>query len=194
MTNRLALIALLLACLALSVRAGPTPEVRVGKVRTLRVFGDYKKTQDLEAKVNAERDRREKELGDLHARITQITKEIDALDMKMQSDAYLDKELEKTVLSKKLEILKVRLENEVHDLLEGHRLEILSDIGAAVRAIGEEQHFALIVQEQTPAELEFPHTPAIPSVLYTAPSFEPTDLTSAVIDRLNTAYDAAKPR
>jgi Skp family chaperone for outer membrane proteins len=174
-----------------AVRADGPPPFKVGVVDLATVFERYKKSKQLEQRINDERDRLKKELDDLRKEISEISKELELLDT--SSQAYELKEEERKVSVAKFELKKERLESRIRKRWEDYNLEILDDIEAAVKKVGEEQKFTLILKvDGKPADDRLMTgqyalaAKASKTVFYASGD---VDITKSVVDVLNRQFD-----
>lgn len=163
-------------------------ELKLGVVDLAQVFKAYDKSAMLEKRINAEREEFQDQLTAQKNVISDLTKELDLLDMVSQS--YQLKEEEKAVALARFKLMKRRIDVTMKQRFEDYNLELLDDIEAVVQEYGKERAFTLILKVQTQPLDSQKLLVGLKNVLYFA---DELDITKDVIVLLNRRYalDAA---
>lgn len=176
------LAAAVLVAAGLSSSAAPA-ERRLGVVSLAHVFKQYRRSAELEARINVERDELRRELGRQKEAVASLERELEA-----DERAGRPTDAKEGALDEAREAFK-RMQPQVEAAIRGRWEEynrlLLADIDRAVAAHGKEGGFALIVQ--SPSDTDRMKSP----VLYRDESVQLEDVTAAVVERLNA--EAAKP-
>jgi len=190
----LALVALVAAPAALSLaqdrasaQAAPprvSGEFKLGVVDLATVFKQYKKSSELEQKINEERDRLRKLLDEQKKIISKLLAEMDALDP--LSESYQIKEDEKDSAVAKFDRMKKRLEETIKKRWEEYNLQLLEDIEQVVKAYGEEQRFTLILKVDGKPTEESRLLAGLKTVMYHS---QDLDITAPVVVLLNKNFE-----
>lgn len=160
-------------------------DLRVGVVDLATVFKEYKRSAELEKKINQERDDLKKGLDEVRDKIKEIQKQMDLLDY--ESEAYKLREEEKAIELARFELMKRRLERTIKTRWEEYNLQLLEDIEKVVQDYGKENHFTLIlkVDGEAPAGDQKLLQAGLKNVLYFA---KHVDVTEDVVRILNGNY------
>lgn len=187
----------LLAPVAAAQTGGPQTggvrgqDLKVGVVDLAAVFKNYKKSAELETRINAEKDRLRESLDAQRERIKEINKQMDLKDI--ESEAYAMLEEEKRIELARFELMKERLQRTIKQRWEQYNLDLLQDIQDVVRDYGHEHGFTLIFKvEGQPIEehkLDMLVQIGLKNVLYFSPQ---VDITVDVVTILNARYQVGE--
>ena len=159
--------ALLLSCASIAVSA---QELKIGYVNSERVLREAEPAKHAQAKLEAEFSKREKDLND---QSTALRAEADKLDKDSPTLSEAEKTRRQRELVEEDRDLQ-RKHREFQEDLTQRKNEELSSVAEranrAIKAIGEAEHFDLILQDQL--------------VIFVSPR---VDITKKVIDALNAA-------
>ena len=182
-------LACLVPCGAASAQGVPPPAaaMKVGVVDLGLVFKQYKKSADLEERINLDRERLRGDLDQQKKAISELIKVMELLDP--DSDTYRVKEDEKDAAVAKFDRTKKRLEETLKKTWERYNLELLDDIEKIVKAHGEEQHFTFILKVDGKQTEEQRMLVGLKAVLY---SSRELDITPTIVEMLNRNYEISK--
>jgi len=171
---------------------GQTPPVasaanKIGVVDLAKVFKNYRKSSELEKRINGERDKLKESIDGQRKKIQTLNREMDLLDV--ESEAYRTKEEEKQIELARFELMKERLQRTIKRRWEQYNLNLLEDIETVVKEYGKKNRFTLIFKvEGEPIEehkLDKLVQIGLKSVLYFS---DPVDITDDVVPILNQRY------
>lgn len=157
---------------------------KVGVVDLAAVFKQYRRSAELQKKIDEERERLQKDLDQQKTYISKLHMEMDALDR--TSETYEIKEDEKDAAVARFDRTKRRLEERIKKRWEEYNLQLLEDIEQVVKAYGEEQSFSLILKVDPKATEETRFLAGLKAVMYFGKEL---DVTPAVVELLNRRYE-----
>ncbi|MHC4391933.1 MAG: OmpH/Skp family outer membrane protein [Planctomycetota bacterium] len=171
-------------------QAGGAENVKVGVVGLAKVFEEYKKTKELEERINQERDKLKGELDAQRNRIKELNKEMELLDS--DGDTYKLKEEERYLEAARLDLFKKRIERSIKIKWEEYNLLLLEDIEDVVSNYGKQNGYTLIlkVEGQQDDENKLPLF-GLKNVMYFAPHI---DITTDVVQILNQRYSVGEDK
>jgi Skp family chaperone for outer membrane proteins len=128
--------------------AAPAGQPKLGVVDLGTCFKQYKKSEELERKINDERERLKKDLDAQRSNISKLIKQLDDLLQSVDetSETYQIKEDEKDAAVARFDRTKKRLEEILEKRWKEYNLQLLEDIEKVVRAYGAERAFTLILK------------------------------------------------
>jgi len=160
---------------------------KIGVVDLAKVFKSYKKSSELEKRINGERDKLKETIDKQRKHIRDINREMDLLDI--ESEAYRTKEEEKRIELARFELMKERLQRTIKRRWEQYNLNLLEDIESVVKDYGKKHGFTLIFKvEGEPIDerkLDKLVQIGLKSVLYFS---DRVDITEDVVTILNQRY------
>jgi outer membrane protein len=174
----------LVAALGGAASAQQAPGIKVGVVDLAKVFKGYKKSAELEERINGERDDLKGQLDELKKSISDLNKELDLLDF--GSPSYQDKEEQKARAVGLYELKKRRLEDQIKRRWEEYNVQLLDDIGEVVSTYGKENAYTLILKVDTQPAEEQKLLAGLKNVLYFA---DQIDITGDIVAILNRQYE-----
>lgn len=182
MMNKSAAIifALAMVCVALAVSRGNVAaqsEYKIGVIDTQTALDSYDKQKDGLAKLEAEKEAHQTGLNELAESIGAAKELYDAEQERMPEDDRAA--LEERILSDKdrFDAEYRQFQQDLDRKFDRLRREIFAEIQEAVRSIGLEENYHLVLDGRD----VFP-----PNLLYYA---VPLDITQKVVDRLNADYE-----
>jgi len=187
----LAIVAIALAIAIVRTGGDPAPvaaaptEWKIGVVDLAAVFKDYHKSQDLEKKLNAEKEQLEKDIKAVHAKITDLNKQMDPLDPYGQTFRLLEEERDREVAT--FQLLKRRREDTLKRRIEEYNLILVDDIEQVVKQYGQDKKFSFILKSEGKAFEENKLLLGLKAVLYYTHEI---DVTKDIVDILNARFKA----
>ncbi|HVY62004.1 MAG TPA: OmpH family outer membrane protein [Planctomycetota bacterium] len=166
-------------------QAAPAP--KLGVIDLAVAFKNYKKSAELEERINAEREQLRGDLEALKKEIAEKLKLMDALDPDSQS--YIALEDEKDALVAKYDRKKKRLEETLKKHWEEYNAKLLDDIEKVVKAYGEDNRFTLILKVDGKVSEDQRLLAGLKAVLYSAKEL---DITGPIVDILNRNYEMSR--
>ncbi len=171
-------------CAAAPARAQQAAPIKLGVVDLAKVFKGYKKSAELEKRINAERDALKAELDAIKKKISDLNKELDLLDF--GSPTYQKKEEEKARAVGLYELKKRRLEDRIKRRWEEYNVALLDDINAVVAEYGKQHGYTLIFKVDTEPSKDQKLLAGLRNVLYFAQTI---DITNDIVTILNRRYE-----
>lgn len=173
----LTLLLILLCVGVLSQFAGAAVMEKTGFVDVEKIFQEYAKKKDLEAKLQAEGEVKRQQLAEKRQELEELQKEYEAQKLLLTEEAKRERQEE---INKKSEALKEfldKISNQMKEKENQYTQEILSDIRKKIEEIAKKEGYIYILDRQC--------------LLYAAPDPE-LDLTQRIIDELNKEYGAGE--
>ncbi|MFC1706987.1 OmpH family outer membrane protein [Planctomycetota bacterium] len=170
-------------------RSDDAQKMKLGVVDLGIVFKRYKKSAELEKRINEEKDELTAKLKEQKEITENIADEMDVLDP--DSETYRLKAEKQAVEAARFEYMKRRLEYTIKRKWEDYNRRLLADIDAAVKAYGEDNGYTLILKmegrelgEQKLIEI------GLMSVLYYSKQI---DITEDIVRVLNKRHSMGQP-
>lgn len=169
---------------AAPVHAAP-PEWKIGVVDLAAVFKEYHKSQDLERKLNAEREQLEKAIKTVRAKIDDIDKLMQPLDP--NGETFRLHEEEKELEVARFQYLKRRRDEILKRRIEEYNLMLVDDIEQVVKQYGQEKKFSFILKSEGKAFEDNKLLLGLKAVLYYTHEI---DVTKDIVEILNARFKA----
>lgn len=150
---------------------------RMAYVDLQKVFQEYHKKQDLEAKLKAEGEARRKELQKRKQELEQLQQEYEAQKLLLTEEAKKERQQEINVKSEQLKSFLDKISKEMKEKEDRYTQEILSDIREKIKEIAVREGYLFVFDSA--------------ALLYGAPT---QDITQKVIDELNKEYDKTRKK
>jgi len=142
-----------------------------------KVFQEYHKKQDLEAKLKAEGESRRQELQEKKQELEKLQQEYKAQELLLTEEAKKQRQQEINVKSEELKSFLDKISTEMKDKENKYTQEIISDIKKKIKEIAIREGYIYVFDSA--------------ALLYSAPT---QDITQKVIDELNKDYDKTKQK
>ncbi len=149
--------------------------VKIGYVDVEKVFQEYQKKKDLEAKLQAEGETKRQELAKRKKELEELQKEFEAQKLLLTEQAKEERQEEINRKSEELKRFLDEITSQMKQKETSYTQEILSDIIEKIKEIAAKEGYSLIFDKQ--------------ALLYAAEDPE-LDLTQKIIDELNKEYRA----
>lgn len=163
-------------------QSDPPPAPRLAVVNLGRVFKNYKKSAELEARINAERVRLKGGLDVQRDLIASLNAELELY--KIGSEEFDEKEEEKKIELARYQLLKERIQRKIKQRWEQYNLELLEDIEKVVEEYAKDSFTLVLKVEGTPLDQENKLMQAgLKNVLYFHPSVDITDNIVSLLNR-----------
>ena len=150
---------------------------RMAYVDLQKVFQEYHKKQDLEAKLRAEGEAKRQQLQEKKQELVKLQQEYEAQKLLLTEEAKKKREQEINLKSQELKSFLDKISNEMKQRESQYTHEIVSDIKNKIKQIAKREGYRFVFDSA--------------AILYAAPM---QDLTQKVIDELNKEYDKAKKK
>jgi len=147
--------------------------VKIGYVDVQKVFEEYRKKEDLEARLKLEQGKAQQSLEEKRKEIERLQEDLIRQEMMLSELARMEKQNELRNETKELEKLAQSIQADLQKKWDLYTQEIVNDIMAAAKEIAEKEGYRLIFDKRV--------------LLYATPEVE-FDLTQKVLSQLNQRY------
>lgn len=167
---------LVLAAAGGFVRAQPAPETRIGVFDAARLSDETDEGKSIGAQLTALQEKKRAELAAKQKEIGELQNQLTTQALSLSPDRRTQMEKDINLKSLELQQLQQKAQNEMQMELQEAQAKFNEKLIVVIEGFGKDEGFSLLLEKGL--------------VAYHAPS---VDVTTALVDRFNATFKAAKP-